>query len=139
MKRSPVATAVVLLATFLVGSQLAAAGGGPDEPPLELRLVRCTALRTQYEGQIERVASGKDPPAQLLAAARELTDAEVGLVASREAQVAALQTAIARLGEAEQVIARLVAAGRRPPADAERAAAERREVVDRLKMLMAEP
>jgi hypothetical protein len=122
----------------LVGPGLAAAGGGPDELPIELRLVRCTALRTQYEGQLERVASGKDPPAQLLAAARELTDAEVGLVASREAQVAALQTGVARLAEVEQVIARLVAAGRRPPADAEKATAARRAVVDRLKMLMAE-
>jgi len=118
---------------LLVGTHAAMAGGEPDDLPLELRLARCTALRAQYKGSFEAVEAGKDPPVLLLAAARMLTQAEVDLVVTRAAQVEALEGAVARLREVEDLVARMVAAGRRPPADAVEATAARREAAARLR------
>jgi hypothetical protein len=132
------ASALALAALFVGTPATPAAGEGPGGLDVQLRLARCAALRSQYQGQVGRVEAGKDPPAQLVAAARELAEAEVGLSDARVAQVAALERAVGRLREVEDVIARLVAAGRRPPADAAQAAAARREAEARLKARMAE-
>jgi hypothetical protein len=125
-------TLAVSTLAFAVGTQATAVGGGPYDQPLELRLAVHMALRTQYEGSFKQVQSGKDLPVQLLGTARELTEAELAAVVGRSAQVSALERAVARHREIEDMVARMVLAGRRPLADATLAATARREAAARL-------
>lgn len=88
---------------------------GPKDKPSErlrdLQKERVKALEEQMEGLFERVKIGKDPVDTLIAANRELTEAELDLAGSPEAEGKVLENAVARFRQVEIDLSKLQQAG----------------------------
>jgi hypothetical protein len=93
-----------------------AAPTGKEAPPSSERLrklqqERVEALKSQLDGQFERVKIGKDPMVQYLNCVRELAEAELELAETKEARLAAIEKMVKELTTAEADTLQLQQAG----------------------------
>jgi RNA polymerase sigma factor (sigma-70 family) len=91
-----------------------AAKDPPEDPMKRLRKLqaeRVEALRSQLDGQFERVKIGKDPMIQYLHAVRELAEAELELADTKESRMAAVEKMVKELTTAEAETLQLQQAG----------------------------
>lgn len=93
-----------------------AAPTGKEAPPSserlrELQQARVEALKSQLEGQFERMKIGKDPMVQYLDCVRELTEAELELAETKEVRIAAVEKMVKELTTAETETQQLLQAG----------------------------
>src|SRR5262245_9044347 len=107
---------VALALLGLTSVPTSAAPVGKETPPSSERLrqlqqARVEALKSQLEGQFERVKIGKDPMVQYLDCVRELTEAELELAETKEARMAAVEKMVKELTTAEADTQQLQQAG----------------------------